>query len=92
MESALAPHRRAGRTLQHDRFLDSVRKGTKMERENRKDPRLSIEERYENKRVYLEKITQAALTLEKQGLLLDQDVPKLRERAGREWDFVESLP
>ncbi len=65
---------------------------TKMERESKKDPRLSIEERYESKSVYLEKITNAAADLEKQGFLLDEDVPKLRDRAAREWDFVESMP
>ncbi|MGA2598788.1 MAG: alpha/beta hydrolase domain-containing protein, partial [Bryobacteraceae bacterium] len=65
---------------------------TKMERESRKDPRLSIEERYESKSDYLEKITNAAVNLEKQGFLLDEDVPKLRDRAAREWDYVESMP
>ncbi len=65
---------------------------TKIEREDKKDPRLSIEERYASKRVYLEKITNAAVSLEKQGFLLDEDVAKLRERAGREWDFVQSMP
>ena len=65
---------------------------TKVERESKKDPRLSIEERYENKSVYLEKITNAAVGLERQGFLLDEDVPKLRDRAAREWDFVEAMP
>jgi hypothetical protein len=58
------------------------------ERENRKDPRLSIESRYKSKRDYLEKITAAAQVLVKTGYLLDQDVPKVRDRAAKEWDYV----
>jgi len=58
------------------------------ERENRKDPRLSIEQRYKNKRDYLERITAAAQKLVTAGYLLDQDVPKLRDRAAKEWDYV----
>ena len=65
---------------------------TPAERQARKDPRLSIEERYPSKRVYLEKITNAALGLEKQGFLLDEDVAKLRERAAREWDYIAAMP
>jgi hypothetical protein len=60
----------------------------KTERENRKDPRLSIEERYKTKRDYLERITAAAQKLVSAGFLLDQDVPKLRDRAAKEWDYV----
>ena len=65
---------------------------TQIERENKKDPRLSIAERYPNKRVYLEKITTAAQQLEKQGFLLDEDIPKLRDRAAKEWDFIAAMP
>ncbi len=60
----------------------------KTERENSKDPRLSIEERYKSKRDYLERITAAAQKLVDQGYLLDQDIPKLRDRAAKEWDYV----
>ena len=60
----------------------------KAERENRRDPRLSIEERYRNKRDYLERITAAAQKLVQDGFLLDRDVEKLRERAAKEWDYV----
>ena len=59
------------------------------ERENHKDPRLSIESRYKSKRDYLEKITSAAQELVKTGYLLDQDVPKVRDRAAKEWDYVQ---
>jgi hypothetical protein len=58
------------------------------ERENRKDPRPSIEERYKSKRDYLERITAAAQKLVERGFVLDRDVPKLRDRAAKEWDYV----
>jgi hypothetical protein len=58
------------------------------ERENRKDPRMSIEERYKNKRDYLERITSAAQKMVSEGFLLDRDIPKLRDRAAKEWDYV----
>ena len=58
------------------------------ERENRKDPRMSIEERYKSKRDYLERITAAAQKMVTEGFLLDQDVPKLRDRAAKEWDYA----
>ena len=64
---------------------------TRVERENRKDPRESIEERYPSKRVYLEKITEAAQDLVKEGFLLAADVPKIRDRAAAEWDYVLTL-
>jgi hypothetical protein len=60
----------------------------KAERERRKDPRMSIEERYPNKNDYLDRITAAAQKLVQAGFLLDQDVPKLLERAAKEWDYV----
>jgi hypothetical protein len=61
---------------------------TTLERENRKDPRPSIEERYKSKREYLEKITEAAQKLVQEGFLLDADVPRIRARAASEWDYV----
>ena len=60
----------------------------KTERENRKDPRPSIEERYPSKNDYLEKITAAAQQLIQEGYLLDRDIPYLRTRAEREWDYA----
>ena len=58
------------------------------ERENRKDPRRAIEERYHSKREYLERITEAAQKLVQQRFLLDGDVEKVRDRAAKEWDYV----
>jgi hypothetical protein len=64
---------------------------TRVERENKKDPRQSIEERYASKRAYLEKITEAAQALVKQGFLLEADVPLIRDRAAAEWEFAQTL-
>ena len=61
---------------------------TKADREAKKDPRLSIAERYATKNDYLDRITSAARKLVDQGFLLEQDVPQLRERAAKEWDYV----
>jgi hypothetical protein len=62
---------------------------TTIERESRKDPRPSIEERYKSKRDYLEKITEAAQQLVREGFLLDTDIPRIRARAAAEWDYVQ---
>jgi hypothetical protein len=61
---------------------------TKAERENRKDPRLSVAERYPTKQDYLDKITAAAQQLVQEAFLLDRDIPYLRDRAAKEWDYV----
>ncbi len=58
------------------------------ERENRKDPRASIAERYPSKNAYLEKITAAAQQLVQEGFLLDRDIPYLKNRAAKEWDYA----
>lgn len=64
---------------------------TAAERAKTKDPRLSIEERYATKSAYLEKIGDAAAGLEKNGLLLEDDIPKLRDRAAKEWDYIQAM-
>ena len=58
------------------------------QRESSKDPRLSIEERYKSKSDYLDRITAAAQKMANEGFVLDQDIPKLRDRAAKEWDYV----
>ncbi|MGA2211868.1 MAG: alpha/beta hydrolase domain-containing protein [Bryobacteraceae bacterium] len=60
----------------------------KAERTKRKDPRMSIQERYPSKDAYLEKITAAAQQMVKDGFLLDRDIAYVRDRAGQEWDYV----
>jgi hypothetical protein len=54
------------------------------------DPRQSVEERYRDRQVYLEKIGQAAHVLVDSGFVLDSDLLSLQERAAREWDFIHS--
>jgi hypothetical protein len=61
---------------------------TKAEREARHDPRLSIAERYHGREDYLKQIESAARNLVAGGYLLEQDVPKLVERGGAEWDRI----
>lgn len=51
------------------------------ERAKTSDPRPSIKERYPSREVYLSKITEAALKLQAQNLLLDEDVVRILERA-----------
>ncbi len=63
---------------------------TKAEREARRDPRLSIEERYHGKDDYLQKIRAAADDLVKVRLMLADDVAGAVERAGRHWDYATS--
>ena len=61
---------------------------TKNERMSKHDPRLSVEERYATEEIYLTRITTASQQLVQHGLLLEGDVPSLRERASQEWDYV----
>lgn len=59
---------------------------TKVDREKKGDPRLSIEERYASRDEYLKRVEAAARKLASGGYLLEQDVAKLVERGGAEWD------
>jgi hypothetical protein len=61
---------------------------TKQERAEKNDPRLSIAERYGSETDFLNRITTSAENLVRQGYLLEQDVPRLRERAAKEWAYV----
>lgn len=63
---------------------------TKAEREQKHDPRPSIEERYTNRAEYLEQVGAAARKLAESGYLLDRDVPKLIEHSAAEWDYVNA--
>jgi Alpha/beta hydrolase domain len=54
---------------------------TKVEREARGDPRLSLEERYGDKADYVTKVRQAAAALERDRYLLAEDVQRIVERA-----------
>jgi hypothetical protein len=61
---------------------------TKSEREAAHDPRPSIEERYKNREDFLNKVDAASKPLVNQRLLLDRDVPKVKEKASARWDSV----
>jgi Alpha/beta hydrolase domain len=54
---------------------------TEAEREKTSDPRPSIAQRYKNQGQYVRAIEQAAVKLRKEGLLLDEDVQAMSERA-----------
>jgi hypothetical protein len=61
---------------------------TKAEREQKRDPRLSIEERYKTREHYLDLVREAAAPLVKSGYLLADDVPTIVKRAGDHWDLL----
>jgi hypothetical protein len=54
---------------------------TKAEREAKKDPRPSLEERYRDKADYVAKVRQAALALERGGYLLSEDAQRIVDQA-----------
>ncbi len=51
-------------------------------------PPAAIEKRYGSRAAYLEKVSAAARELVRQGYLLERDLPRLLERAGRQWDHL----
>jgi hypothetical protein len=61
---------------------------TKAERESRRDPRLSIEERYPSRDAYLGKIQAVARDLVRSRYLLEADIPRLVRRANVQWDHL----
>lgn len=65
---------------------------TKAEREQKRDPRLSIEERYQSREHYLTLVREAAAPLVKSGYLLADDVPTILQRAGDHWDLLAKRP
>ena len=63
---------------------------TKAEREAQGDPRLSLEERYDNRDHYLGLIAAEAIRLIEEGYLLDQDLREILEQAGVIWDSIDN--
>lgn len=61
---------------------------TKAERERRKDPRVSIAERYASKAEYLATVRQVASRLADERFVLREDVQRLVDEAGTHWDFA----
>jgi len=65
---------------------------TKAERERARDPRLSIEERYQSRDQYLKQVQDAAASLVKEGYVLAEDVPAIVKHAGEHWDLLVKRP
>ena len=61
---------------------------TRADRERTKDPRSSIEERYQNREQYLGRVTAAAKDLVKQGYLLEEDITQIVKRADEHWSHL----
>ena len=59
---------------------------TRADRVKANDPRLSLEERYQNRDQYLGLVSAAAKDLVQGGYLRQEDVPAVVDHAGREWD------
>jgi len=61
---------------------------TKAEREQSRDPRLSVEERYRSRDEYLKLVQDAAASLVKDRYLRSEDVPAIVKHAEEHWDLV----
>ena len=61
---------------------------TRADRERTKDPRMSIEERYQNREGYLARVTAAARELVQQRYLLEGDVARIVKRADEHWSYL----
>jgi hypothetical protein len=61
---------------------------TRAEREQTKDPRLSIEDRYRGRDEYVGRFAASAVDLVERGYLLPEDVPDLLKRAGAHYDWT----
>ena len=61
---------------------------TRADRERAKDPRPSIEERYQSREQYLARVTAAARELVQQGYLLEDDIVTLVDLANGRWNLA----
>jgi hypothetical protein len=61
---------------------------TRAERQQRGDPRRSIEERYRSRDDYLARVNECARELAREGYLLERDIPRIVEEAARRWDSL----
>jgi hypothetical protein len=64
---------------------------TRAERQQRGDPRPSVEERYAGRDEYLQKIRAAAAQLVKGRYLLEEDVEGVLARARAHWDYATAM-
>ena len=61
---------------------------TRAERDASGDPRLSMEERYADRRQYLGRVEDAAHELIGEGYLRAEDLPEILDAAGNRWDYL----
>ena len=61
---------------------------TRADRERTKDPRMSIEERYQSREGYIARVTAAARELVQQRYLLEHDVTNIVKRADEHWSYL----
>jgi hypothetical protein len=61
---------------------------TKAEREARKDPRLSIAERYRDRDDYISRLRTAAQDLVRGRYLLEEDIENVVKRGQAQWEFL----
>ena len=61
---------------------------TRAERQQRGDPRRSIEERYRSRDDYVARVNECARELAREGYLLERDIPRIVEEAARRWDYL----
>ena len=54
------------------------------------DPRQAVQERYATEQAYLERIDEAGRRLASAGLVLQEDLHSLHNRAAREWEFYSA--
>jgi hypothetical protein len=64
---------------------------TREEREQRGDPRQSLDERYGTKDGFLAKVRAAALDMVSEGHLLEEDVALVERQASERWDAFQEL-
>ena len=62
--------------------------GTRRERRQTGDPRLSIAERYSSREAYLRRIRTEAGRLARQGFIIGSDAPHLTRQAAELWDYL----
>ena len=65
---------------------------TRVEREARRDPRPSIEERYASRDAYLSRVRGAAIALVGVRYLLAEDVESVMRRSADQWDLLTNAP
>ena len=65
---------------------------TRAEREARRDPRPSVEERYASRAAYLARVRGAADALVGSRYLLPEDVESVMRRSGDQWDLLTNAP